>query len=111
MERDSSRVKVSTYRDLHVWQKSYGLCRLVYTATARFPRAEVYGLAAQIRRAAVSIPSNIAEGMGRRSTAEFLRFLRIAYGSHCELGTQLLLARDLEYISAPQHQQLGDDLA
>jgi len=64
-----------------------------------------------LRRAAVSVPSNIAEGMGRRTTAEFIRSLNIAYGSNCEMETQLLLARDLGYMKAPEHKKLADETA
>jgi len=99
-------VKVRTYRDLEVWQVAYDLCRQVYQVTARFPKPETYGLVSQLRRAAVSVPSNIAEGMGRRSTPEFLRSLRIAYGSNCELETQLLLARDLGYVDSATYERL-----
>ena len=90
---------VRTYRDLVVWQKAYDLSLAVYRATRGFPNDEVYGLRSQLRRAAISIPSNIAEGYGRRTTAEYVRSLNIAYGSRCELETQLSIAADLGYIS------------
>jgi four helix bundle protein len=90
---------VRTYRDLVVWQKAYDLSLAVYRATRGFPNDEVYGLRSQVRRAAISIPSNIAEGYGRRTTAEYARSLNIAYGSRCELETQLSIAADLGYIS------------
>jgi len=97
---------------LTAWQKAFDLCADVYHATKRFPRSEVYGLAGQMQRAAVSIPSNIAEGFGRRTTADFLRSLYIAYGSICELQTQVLLATKLCYLSdkesAPLLQSIGD---
>lgn len=89
---------VRTYRDLVVWQKAYDLSLAVYRATRGFPNDEVYGLRSQLRRAAISIPSNIAEGYGRRTTAEYARSLNIAYGSRCELETQLSIAADLGYI-------------
>lgn len=87
------------YRDLLVWQKSMDLCEGVYEVTRSFPRDEIYGLTQQIRRAAVSVPSNIAEGQGRGGDKEFDRFLAIAYGSLREIETQLLLAHRLKYIS------------
>ena len=81
------------FRKLKVWQSSMTLAADCYVATESFPRSELYGLTSQIRRSAVSIPSNISEGCGRGSKKEFARFLRIAYASACELGTQLELAR------------------
>src|SRR5688572_9795877 len=88
------------YRDLIAWQKAMTLAEVVYRETAEFPLEERYGLTAQMRRAVVSIPSNIAEGQGRRSTDdEFARFLRIALGSNCELDTQLELALRLKLLS------------
>ncbi len=85
------------YKDLVVWQKAYSLCLDVYKLTKQFPDEEKYGLTSQIKRAAVSIPSNIAEGYGRKTTKEYIQFLYIAYGSLCELETQLMLAKDLKY--------------
>jgi four helix bundle protein len=87
-----------TFRDLRAWQKALALSLDVYRATRCFPKSEVYGLAAQMQRAAVSVPSNIAEGFGRRTTADFLHSLYIAYGSICELQTQILLAGELGYL-------------
>ncbi len=89
---------LKNYKELKVWQKSYQLCLDIYKATSIFPRDERYGLTSQIRRAAVSIPSNIAEGYGRKTTPEYMRALYIAYGSNCELETQVLLSGDLGYI-------------
>ncbi|MBN2465923.1 four helix bundle protein [candidate division WOR-3 bacterium] len=101
-----------TYRDLRAWQKAFSLCLEVYRATRCFPKAEVYGFASQMQRAAVSIPSNIAEGFGRRTTPDFLRSLYIAYGSTCELQTQIMLATELGYLkrdtSASLFQSAGD---
>ena len=89
---------LKNYKELKVWQKSYELCLEIYRITAKFPKEERYGLTSQIRRSVVSIPSNIAEGYGRKTTPEYIRFLYIAYGSNCELETQILLSGDLDYI-------------
>lgn len=110
-KNQTEKPKVRTYRDLQVWQRSYEVCRAVYRATAGFPKSEAYGLSGQLRRAAVSVPSNIAEGMGRRTTAEFIRSLNIAYGSNCEMETQLLLAKDLGYTKASDHKKLAERTA
>jgi four helix bundle protein len=88
---------IGSFKDLKVWQKAYGLALELYKWTARFPEGERFGLTAQLRRSAVSVPSNIAEGYARAHTADYLRFLHIAYGSLAELETQLMLARDLGY--------------
>ena len=92
-------MKVKTYQELIVWQKSMDLVEEVYKASRSFPRDEIYGLTSQLRRAAVSIPSNIAEGQGRRTTPDFLRHLSIAYGSLLELETQILIATGLSYLA------------
>ena len=89
---------LKTYRDLKVWQKSYELCLKIYRITGKFPKEEKYGLTSQLRRSAVSVPSNIAEGYGRKTTADYIRMLYIAYGSICEVETQILLAGDLGFI-------------
>ncbi|MBM3123183.1 MAG: four helix bundle protein [Chloroflexi bacterium] len=86
------------FRKLKVWDRSHRLAIAVYGATTRFPRSEVFGLTSQMRRAAVSIPSNLAEGCGRRTDAELSRFSDIALGSASELEYQILLARDLGYL-------------
>ena len=92
-------MKVSHYQELIAWQKAMALVEEVYIATRTFPREEIYGLTSQLRRAAISVPSNIAEGQGRRTTADFLRHLSIAYGSLLELETQVLIAARLNYLS------------
>src|SRR5688572_309920 len=95
------------YRDLVAWQKSMDLAEAVYLHTAEFPLEERYGLTSQMRRAAVSVPSNIAEGQGRRSSDEdFVRFLRIALGSLCELETQIELAVRLKLLSEERASRL-----
>ncbi len=102
---------LKNYRDLKVWQKSYRLCLEFYRITKKFPKEERYGLTSQIRRSAVSIPSNIAEGYGRKTTADYLRSLYIADGSVCELETQVLLSGDLNYINKENLKALKDDTA
>ncbi len=92
----------SDFKDLIVWEKSMDLVEITYELVKKFPREEQFELASQMRRAAVSIPSNIAEGQGRKTNREFLRFLSIARGSRAELETQLLLAQRLGYLSAAQ---------
>lgn len=87
----------SSFRDLRVWREAMALTMEIYQATAAFPKHEVYGLTQQIRRAAVSVPSNVAEGKGHRSDREFVRFLLHARGSLLELQTQLLIANELRY--------------
>ncbi|HXU35418.1 MAG TPA: four helix bundle protein [Blastocatellia bacterium] len=89
---------IKSYRDLIVWQKAMDLVEEVYKKTKGFPREELYGLTSQLRRAVVSVPSNIAEGQGRSSTKEFLHHLSIAYGSLCEVGTQILIAHRLGFL-------------
>ena len=91
-------MKARSFKDLIVWQKSYKLVLEIYRLTDSFPKHEVYGLAQQIRRAVVSIPSNISEGYGRQYNKEYRQFLSIAYGSLCEIETQYLLSVDLSYI-------------
>lgn len=90
---------MSSFRDLKVWEKSYNLSLLIYSLTKKFPKEEVFGLTSQIRRCAISIPSNIAEGHTRKSKKEFSQFLFIAFGSGAELETQLQLSLDLGYIN------------
>ncbi|MHC4553040.1 MAG: four helix bundle protein [Planctomycetota bacterium] len=99
--------KIQTFRDLMVWQKSMVLVKQVYAVTKVFPRDEMYGLTNQIRRGAVSIPSNIAEGYGRNSTVDYVRFLRIASGSVYELQTQAEIAVNLNYIKSEDFEQLN----
>ena len=97
------------YRDLLVWQKAIALVTEIYRLTQGFPREELYGLTSQIRRAAVSIPSNIAEGQGRLTRGEFRQFLGQARGSYAELETQLIIAENLGYLS--QAGNLTENLA
>ena len=95
-------MSVSSLRELRVWQLAMELALTVYKGTERFPKHELYGLAQQMRRAAVSVASNIAEGKGHRSDREFQRFLFHARGSLLELETQIILASTLEYLPVDQ---------
>jgi len=101
---------VENYTELIAWQKAMDLVEEVYRAAQRFPREEVYGLGSQIKRAAISVPSNIAEGQGRTSRKEFLRHLSVAYGSLREVETHVLIAERLHYL-APGETQVLMDLA
>jgi four helix bundle protein len=101
------------FRDLVVWQKSMHLAVEIYESTEEFPRGEIYGLTSQMRRSAVSIPSNIAEGRGRANPSEFRQFVSIARGSNCELQTQLELALALKFGSPAtiaSVQQLSEEV-
>src|SRR4051812_34516120 len=89
-----------SYKDLIVWQKSIALAKIIYRITQRFPNEEKFGLIAQMRRAAVSVPANIAEGPARHTTGEFIQFISHAEGSLAELDTQLILSLELEFCKA-----------
>lgn len=89
---------IQSYKQLIVWQKSMDLAEMIYKVTDKFPKSELYGLISQARRAAVSIPSNIAEGYGRKSPKEYGQFYSIAYGSTLELETQIALANRLNFL-------------
>lgn len=95
-----------THKDLDVWKFSVDLVTLIYELTSHFPKEEIFGLTNQIRRASVSIPSNIAEGAARNSSKEFIHFLYISLGSQQEIDTQLLIARNLQYISEEQYNTI-----
>lgn len=90
---------LKSYKELIVWQKSISLVKEIFYLTSKFPKSEIYGLVSQMRRAAVAIPSNIAEGYGRKSKKEYSQFYSISYGSALELETQLILSRELRLIS------------
>jgi four helix bundle protein len=96
----------SSFKELRVWQESIKFAVSVYKVTGNFPKHELYGLSQQLRRAAVSIPSNIAEGKGHRSDPEFRSFLLHARGSLLEVQTQLMIAQELEYISHDEGNRL-----
>ncbi len=97
-----------SYRDLEVWQKAMDLVVLCYQITQRFPKSEIYGLASQLQRSAVSIPANIAEGRERRHSKEFLQHLSIAYSSLAELETHLQIAERLKYIDMSHLKEVLD---
>jgi hypothetical protein len=117
---------LKNYKELKVWEKSYQFCLEIYRLTQEFPKSEIYGLISQMRRAALSIPSNIAEGYGRKTTPvgfanlnqkvakgdrpEYLRSLYIDYGSVCELETQVLISGDLGYLKGKNLPRFQEDL-
>jgi len=96
----------ASFKDLRVWQKAMKFAVQVYRATAQFPRHELYGLSQQLRRTAVSVPSNIAEGKGHRSDREFVHFLLHARGSLLEVQTQVMIAQELQYLRSEEAQHL-----
>ena len=102
---------VQQYRQLIAWQRAIAVVTKVYSLTSGFPREEVYGLTSQLRRAAVSIPSNIAEGQGRATKGEFIQFLCHARGSLFETETQIAISRNLGYITAEQQEQFYNELS
>ncbi len=99
-----------SHRDLRVWQISLDLTETLYRLSGDWPKNEQYGLVSQIRRAAVSVPANVAEGAGRRSTGEFIQFVGIARGSLAEVETLLIIARRLGYVEEPVCRQLLEDI-
>lgn len=88
---------IKSYKDLIVWQKAIKLVKEVFIITDKFPRAELYGIISQMRRAAIAVPSNIAEGYGRKSAKEYAQFYSIAYGSALELETQIIISKELKF--------------
>lgn len=102
---------MSDYKKLTVWEKSYTFGIAVYKITNTFPKEEIYGLTSQIRRSAISIPSNIAEGARRSTEKDFRSFLYISYGSGAELEVQIMFAKDLGYISKEESIKLLDELS
>jgi len=100
--------KIVTFRDLKVWQKAIELAKEIYKITKDFPREEQYGLSVQMRRAAISVPSNIAEGARRKYRREYKQFLNIALGSCGELETQAIIAKELDYIGADKEMVLSE---
>ena len=104
-------MQLKSYQQLIAWQKAIGLVTNIYKTSAAFPRDEIYGLTSQLRRAAVSIPGNIAEGQGRATKGEFIQFLCHARGSLYELETQILLGRNLGYVPAEEEKLLVASIA
>ena len=100
---------MSNFRTLLVWQKSMTLITKIYSLTNKFPKEEVFGLTSQIRRSSISIPSNIAEGYGRESDKELLRFLSISIGSLFEMQTQLEIAKNISYLKEDDFNKLYED--
>ncbi len=90
---------MKSHKDLDVWNRAIDLVTIIYDVTKKFPKAEIYGITNQIRRAAVSIPSNIAEGAARKHAKEFVQFLYVSLGSASELETQLLISKNLKFLS------------
>ena len=101
---------LKSYRELKVWEKSYNLCVKIYRITRKFPIEEKYVLTSQIRKSALSIPSNIAEGSGRGSDKDFSRFLDISLGSSFELETQLIIANRLRFLDEADFSALSEQL-
>ena len=99
---------MKTHKDLNVWKESILLVTLIYEKTNSFPKDELFGLTSQIRRSAISIPSNISEGAARESNKEFIRFLFIAQGSVSELDTQLLIANNLDFLTNTDYAQIDE---
>ena len=101
---DETKTPARNYRELIVWQESIQLAKVIYKLIEKFPRTEIYALSDQIRRAAVSVPSNIAEGQARKAPGEFRRFLHISLGSLAEMDTQLVLAKEFDYLTTEDTQ-------
>jgi four helix bundle protein len=101
---------IKTHKDLEVWKQCISFVKNIYQSTQIFPKEETFGLTSQIRRSAVSIPSNIAEGAARNHKSEFKQFLYISLGSLSELETQLIIAKEIEYIDAEKFNALDDNL-
>ncbi|NMB80834.1 MAG: four helix bundle protein [Ignavibacteria bacterium] len=101
---------MKSHKDLDVWKRAVDLVTNLYDATKKFPKNEIYGISNQIRRAAVSIPSNIAEGAARNHAKEFVQFLYVALGSSSELETQLLICKNLKYLSDDVSENIQKEL-
>ncbi len=106
----TEKTGIKSFRDLNIWKDAIKLVKLIYEITKTFPNSEIYGLTSQIRRAAISVPSNIAEGHIRRHTAEFRQFLFIALGSLAELETQVIIANELGYVNKEARGRVIQDM-
>lgn len=102
--------EIKTHKDLLVWEKSLDLVEQIYKITKQFPKEELYGITNQMRRCAVSIPANIAEGSGRKNKAEFIQFLHIALGSASELETHLIISQRLGFLSINSYDEIMNAL-
>lgn len=102
--------EIKTHKDLLVWKKSIDLVEQIYTFTKQFPKEELYGITNQMRRCAVSIPANTAEGSGRKNKAEFIQFLHIALGSASELETHLIISQRLGFLSSNSYDEIMNAL-
>ena len=102
--------KIRTHKDLKIWSRSVDLVTRIYKVTEEFPKSEMFGLTSQIRRAAVSVPSNIAEGSGRRSAKELTYFLHIAIGSMAELETQFIISKNLGFLKVEDFTEIDKEL-
>ena len=100
---------MSNFRNLQIWQKSMTLTTNIYIATKNFPKEEIFALTSQIRRSSISIPSNVAEGFGRDSNKEYLRFLNISIASLFELQTQLEIGKNIEYLTEVEFNKIYED--
>jgi four helix bundle protein len=105
---NTEKLKIKSFTDLRTWQESHKLVLVIYKSTRTFPREEIFGLTSQLRRAGVSITSNIAEGFSRRSYKEKIQFYHIALGSLTEVQNQILVARDIGYIAKEVFQELAN---
>jgi four helix bundle protein len=105
-----TRRKMQDFKNLVIWQKAHLLAVAVYQATSVFPKEEIYGLTSQMRKAGISIPSNIAEGCGREGNAELSRFFQISLGSTRELEYQILLAHELKFLGKPDYERLDNQV-
>jgi four helix bundle protein len=110
MSYEYININMRTHHDLDVWKNAIQFVTLIYKDTESFPKSELYGITNQIRRSAVSIPSNISEGAARTSKKEFSHFLSIALGSIAELETQLIISKNLDYLNENQFEKLISDL-
>ena len=103
-------MKIKNYKDLNIWERSIKVVEDIYKITKNFPKEEIYGLTSQLRRSAVSIPSNIAEGFARFSNKEYRQFLFISLGSCAELSTQIIIASRLDYLESKESDKLLNEI-